>query len=184
MERWCVLHGLAGGSQRGGGAARPARQSPRDWLAKAEGPDCMSSDGQRDLTSGMLKVNSSALREWGGQEDTRRESCSAPEDRAQLSRGTKALASAISLSHPQPKFQREPVPLTELAYTTQTLCMLCFCGSIPPTGLPPFRCFRAPPTGDHLWQRELSLLLQPLYTLRSTRYYARSHRSSTASLAV
>ena len=75
VERQCVLHGLAGGSQRGGGAACLSRQSPRDWLAKAEGPDCMSSDGQRDLTSGMLKVNSSALREWGGQEDTERESC-------------------------------------------------------------------------------------------------------------
>ena len=48
----------------------PARQSPQVWLAKAEGPDSMSSDSQQDLTSGMLKVNSSALGERGGQKDT------------------------------------------------------------------------------------------------------------------
>ena len=70
----CVLHGLAEGSQGGGGAARWARQSPQVWLAKTLGLDCVSSDSQRDLTSGMLKVNSSAQR-VGGQEDTRRESC-------------------------------------------------------------------------------------------------------------
>ena len=34
--------------------------------------------------------------------------------------GTKALASAISFSHPQPKSQREPVPITELACTMHT----------------------------------------------------------------
>ena len=49
----------------GGGAAHLARQSPGVWLAKGEGPDCMSSDSQGDLTSGMLKINSSALREQG-----------------------------------------------------------------------------------------------------------------------
>ena len=38
----------------------------------------------------------------------------------QSSAGTKALASTISLSHPQPKFQREPVPSTKLACTMQT----------------------------------------------------------------
>ena len=29
---------------------------------------------------------------------------------------------------------------------------LCFCGSIPLMGLPPSRCYRAPPKGDHPWQ--------------------------------
>ena len=53
-----------------GQPAHPARQSPQVWLAKAEGPDSMSSDSQQDLTSGMLKVNSSALGERGGQKDT------------------------------------------------------------------------------------------------------------------
>ena len=71
MERGFTLHGLAGGSRLGGGS----RQSPRVWLAKAEGLDCVNSDSQQDLTSGMLKVNSSALGEQGGQEDNRRESC-------------------------------------------------------------------------------------------------------------
>ena len=47
---------------------QPGRQgrAPKVWLAKVEGPDCMSSDSQGDLTSGMLKVNSSALRARGG----------------------------------------------------------------------------------------------------------------------
>ena len=69
-----MLHRLAGVSQGGGGAACPARQSPRVWLAKVEGLDCMSSDSQWDLTSGMLQVNSFALRA-GGLEDNGRESC-------------------------------------------------------------------------------------------------------------
>ena len=66
VERRCVLHGLAGGSQGGGGAAHLGRWNPQVWLAKAEGLDCMCSDSQRDLTSGMLKVNSSAFGEQGG----------------------------------------------------------------------------------------------------------------------
>ena len=73
-KRQCMLHRQVGVSQGGGVAAHPARQSPQVWLAKAEGPDSLSSDSQRDLTSGMLKVNSSALRELGGQEYARRES--------------------------------------------------------------------------------------------------------------
>ena len=48
-----------------GGAARLARQSPGVWLAKAEGPEGVCSDSQRDLTSGMLQVNSSAQRVGG-----------------------------------------------------------------------------------------------------------------------
>ena len=73
-ERWCALHGLVGGSQGRGGEARQARQSPQVWLAKAEGPDSMSADSQRDLTSAMLKVNSPPRR-VGGQKDTGRERC-------------------------------------------------------------------------------------------------------------
>ena len=65
--------------QQGAGAVegQPAQQgrAPKVWLAKAEEPDSVSSDSQWDLTSGMLKVKSSALGEWGGHEDTRRESC-------------------------------------------------------------------------------------------------------------
>ena len=41
----------------------PRKAEPPVWLAKAEVLDCMSSDSQWDLTSGMLKVNSSALGE-------------------------------------------------------------------------------------------------------------------------
>ena len=32
----------------------PAKQSPRVWLAKAEGPDGVCPDSKRDLTSGRL----------------------------------------------------------------------------------------------------------------------------------
>ena len=55
---------------------QPTRQgrAPEVWLAKAEGLDSVNSDSQRDLTSGMLKLNSSALREQGRQEDAGRES--------------------------------------------------------------------------------------------------------------
>ena len=128
MERWCVLHGLAGGSRGGGGAARPARQSPREWLAKAEEPDeCVLTAG---LTSGMLRVNSSALGEQGGQEDTGRESCQALEDRAQLSEGTKALVSAISLSH-------HPAKIPKGTSSRHRTCLHCTnaqrCASVDPS---------------------------------------------------
>ena len=46
--------------------AEPPSLACKSGVAKVEGPDCVSSDSQRDLTSGMLKVNSSVLREWGG----------------------------------------------------------------------------------------------------------------------
>ena len=56
--------------QEGAGAVegQPARQgrAPKVWLAKAEGLDSVSSDSQQYLTSGTLKVNNSALAEWGG----------------------------------------------------------------------------------------------------------------------
>ena len=76
MERQCALHELVGGSWDDGGAASPPSKTDAPSLAcRLEGPDSVSSDSQRDLTSGMLKVNSPALRQWGGQEDTKRESC-------------------------------------------------------------------------------------------------------------
>ena len=53
----------------------PSKAEPPSLAATAEGPDCVSSDSQWDFTFGMLKVYSSALGEWGGREDTRRESC-------------------------------------------------------------------------------------------------------------
>ena len=49
-------------------------RAPEVYLAKTEGLDCMSSDSQQDLTSGMLKVKSSAQRAEG-LEDNGRESC-------------------------------------------------------------------------------------------------------------
>ena len=61
--------------REGAGRWRGSPPGKAEPLAKAEGPESMSSDSQWDLTSGMLKVNSSALREWGGREDTGRESC-------------------------------------------------------------------------------------------------------------
>ena len=96
-----MLHGLVGGSWGGGGAAHPGKAEP---LAKAEGPDCMSSDSQWDLTSGMLKVNSSAQRA-GGREDTEGELLS-PRRQSSAWRKKKALESTISLSHPTAKIPK------------------------------------------------------------------------------
>ena len=42
---------------------------------------------------------------------------------------------------------------------------LCFCGSIPPVGLTPCWCRRAPPEADLRRKSELSLPLLPLCTL-------------------
>ena len=72
-----MLHRLAGGSWGPPQEGQPAWQdrAPEVWLAKVEGLDCVSSDSQWDLTSGMLKVNSSALGEGGEREDTGKESC-------------------------------------------------------------------------------------------------------------
>ena len=50
-------------------------RAPKVWLAKVERPNSMSSDSQQGLTSGMLKVNSSALREQERRVDTGKESC-------------------------------------------------------------------------------------------------------------
>ena len=70
-----MLHRLAGGSPGVEGQASRQGRAPEVWLAKVEEADCVSFDSQWDLTSGMLKVNSSALGEREGQEDSRRESC-------------------------------------------------------------------------------------------------------------
>ena len=43
-----------GGREPGRRGSPPAKQSPRVWLAKAEGPDGVCSDSKRDLTSGRL----------------------------------------------------------------------------------------------------------------------------------
>ena len=63
-----------GGREPGQRGGPPAKQSPRVWLAKVEGPDGVCSDSKRDLTSGRLYANSSAQR-TGGLEDNGRESC-------------------------------------------------------------------------------------------------------------
>ena len=41
-----------GGREPGQRGSLPAKQSPRVWLAKAEGPDGVCSYSKRDLTSG------------------------------------------------------------------------------------------------------------------------------------
>ena len=43
-----------GGRELGQKGSPPARQSPRVWLAKAEGRSGVCSDSKRDLTSGRL----------------------------------------------------------------------------------------------------------------------------------
>ena len=43
-----------GGREPGWRGGPTAKQSPRVWLAKPEGPDGVCSDSKRDLTSGRL----------------------------------------------------------------------------------------------------------------------------------
>ena len=43
-----------GGREPGWRGGPPAKQNPRIWLAKAEGPDRVCSDNKWDLTSGRL----------------------------------------------------------------------------------------------------------------------------------
>ena len=61
VERRCALPDWLGGAWWWRGSPT----SKAEPLAKAEGPDAICSDIQRDLTSGMLKVNTSALRVRG-----------------------------------------------------------------------------------------------------------------------
>ena len=73
-DREVVRTKQTGGREPGRRGSPLAKQSPRVWLAKVEGPDGVCSDSKRDLTSGRLCVNSSAQRA-GGLEDNGRESC-------------------------------------------------------------------------------------------------------------
>ena len=86
----------------------------------------MSSDSQRDLTFGMLKVNSSALggelSQGGRVVEPRRTELSLVGNKGTCQR---------HLPHPfpQPKSQRDPVPIMNLLAPPKHP-MLCFCGSI------------------------------------------------------
>ena len=158
--------GTGGREPRGGGATHLARQSPPVWLAKAEGPDCMSSHSQRDLTSGILKVNSSVLREWGRARGHQEGELLSPGRQSSAQQGTKVLASTITLSHPPARVPKGMNSQNLLAPRKHP--MLCFCRSIPPMCLPPSWCYRSPPAGDHQMakqQTELSLPLLLLCTL-------------------
>ena len=160
------------------GEGQPARQgrAPEVWPAKPEGPDCMSSDSQRDLTTRMLKVNTSALREQGGQGKrmpcppskktagqrahrdtswhhslknalgpTEGKVVESQKDRAW--RGNKGTGkSHFPLPSPSQNSKGNQFPSPNLP-APHKRPMLCFCGSIPPTGLPPSQCCRAPPRG-------------------------------------
>ena len=152
----------SGGRELGrGGAACLASQRPRVWLAKAEGPDCMSSDSQRDLTSGMLK-STALLRAGRAREHQERDVLS---PRRQSSAGNKGAAQC-HLPHPSssqnPKGNQFP---SRNLLAPRKHPTLCFCGSIPLTGLPPSRCHRAPPEVDLRRKSELNLPLPPLCTL-------------------
>ena len=128
----------------------------------------MSSDCQWDLTSRMLKVNSSALGErrvgrvrghWEAELLSLRRQNSAQW-------GTKALASAISLSHPSAKILKGTSSHHQTCLHRANTQHCASVNPFPPRGLPPSQCCRAPPSGDHLWQSKQSLPLPPLYTLQ------------------
>ena len=126
---------------------QPAWQdrAPKVWLAKVEGPDSVSSDSQWDLTSGMLK--STAL--LGEQEGKRtlRGRVVEPGKTDLSSVGNKGAGKRhLPLPSPscKPKWNQFPSPNLLAPHKHPTLC---FCGSIPHTGLPPSWCCGALPTG-------------------------------------
>ena len=63
-----------GGREPGRRGGSPAKQSPRVWLAKAEGPDGLCSHNKRDLASGSHKLTA-LLRKQEGWRTKGRESC-------------------------------------------------------------------------------------------------------------
>ena len=153
-----------GGREPGQRGSPPAKQSPRVWLAKAEGPDGVCSDSQQDLTSGMLRVNSSALREWGGREELG--GTVVEPWKTELSSVGNKGAGQRHLPRPSPSRNPKGNQFPSLnLLAPHKHPTLCFCGSIPLTGRPPSWCCRTPPIGDHLWKSDLSLPLPPLCTL-------------------
>ena len=164
-ERRCMLHGLAGGSQCGGRAASPpGRAEPPSLACKSRGARWsvfLQPAGLiiwNVISQQLCSESGRAKGQWEGE-------LLSPEDRAQLGREQRHRKRHLPHPTPQPKSQREPVPFTNLL-ALHKHPTLCFCGSIPPTGLPPSRCHRAPPETDHRRQRELSLPLLLLCTLQ------------------
>ena len=145
--------------------SHPARQSPQVWLAKVEGPDCMSSDSQQDLKSQMLKVNSSAL-ESGEGERTPGGRVVEPQ-KTELSLGGEGNKDPgqchLPLPSPSQNSKGNQFPSRNLLAPGKHPT-LCFCGSIPPMGHPLLVLWglshRGPPQ-----QRERSLPMLPLCTL-------------------
>ena len=86
------------------------------------------------------------------------------DDRAQLGGEQRHSPTPSPSLIPQPKYQKEPVPAGNLLAPCKHPT-LCFCGSIPPVGLTPSPCPRAPPEVDLQRKSELSLPLPPLCTL-------------------
>ena len=129
---------------------QPAWQgrTPEVWLAKADGPDSMSSDNQEDLTSGMLKVNA-LLSESREGERTPGGRVVEPWKIELSSEGNKGTGKYHILLPSPNRNSKGNQFLSPNLLATRKCPNLCFCESIPPTGLPPSRCCRAPPAGDH-----------------------------------
>ena len=131
MERWCRTGGREHGQWRG---SPPGKAESQIWLAKAEGPDCMSSDSQQELISGMLKVNSSALREWraGRVRGCREGELLSPGRQSSAQTGNKGTGKHhLPLPSPSQNSKGNQFPSLKFLAPPKNP-MLCFCESIPP----------------------------------------------------
>ena len=146
MVRRCVWHGLVGGSRGGGAALWPSR-APESGLQKRRGRmECvLTASGTKHLEGYKLTALLGDREGWrttGGRVEPQ--------------------TTELSLARNNGTHQRHlprpsPAKIPKGTISCQGTCLhgantqrstLCFCGSIPPAGLTPSRCCRAPPEAD------------------------------------
>ena len=124
---------------------QPAQQgrAPKVWLAKVEGLDSVSSDSQQDLTSGTLK-STILLRGREGERTLGGRGVEPRKTELSLAGNKGTDRCHLPLPSPSRNSKGNQFPSLNLLALHKGP-MLCFCGSIPPMGLPPSWCCRAPP---------------------------------------
>ena len=95
-----------GGRQPGRRGNPPAKQSPRVWLAKAEGPDGVSVFRQQVGLNIWKVINEQICSESGRSEGQLEGGLLSPGKQSSGLQGTKAIARAISLAHPPAKIPK------------------------------------------------------------------------------
>ena len=145
-----MLHRLGGGSPGGGGAAHWARQSPRSLACKSGGARRSVFWQPERLNIWNVKSQQLCSQRAGRARGCRQEGVLLNPGRTELSLAGEQKHCQVPFPSPipQPKFQREPVPITELACTVQTPNTVLL-WIHPSMSLPPSRCCRVSLAGDH-----------------------------------